>query len=207
MNNIYERSHTRVNSAVVDSVTSSQFRETAKRSLLERLDDSKDDIYVCPVSLAPLTRCERYIGILKLTYFQNPVSGVKYEITPKYSDLTIKDETEKPLWKQSFKEIFNSRFFQTSFISSIYERGYRQNFKNFGFPGVEKEFDEATELFDAVNATTIMDLSCGSGTFSLRCKVKHVFDLHVLMTVISQSIDMATVRLCSPVVPFVLASI
>jgi hypothetical protein len=43
-------------------------------------------------------------------------------------------------------------------------KGYRQNFENFGFPGIEKEFEEANNFFTALNATeVVMDLSCASG--------------------------------------------
>lgn len=48
-------------------------------------------------------------------------------------------------------------------MSGIYERGYRQNFEQLGFPGIEAEFTEAHEFFLENNASTILDLSCGSG--------------------------------------------
>ena len=32
-----------------------------------------------------------------------------------------------------------------------------------GFPGIEKEFSESDSFFRALNASVLMDLSCGSG--------------------------------------------
>jgi hypothetical protein len=32
-----------------------------------------------------------------------------------------------------------------------------------GFPGIDKEFEEAQELFQSVGAKKIVDLSCASG--------------------------------------------
>jgi SAM-dependent methyltransferase len=140
--------------------------ETAniKAKLLNSLDKSNDDVYVCPASLTPLKRSRRIYGLVTTSFFLNPDTQTSYEILPgQYYDLTIKEETEKPIWSQSLRESFNSRFFQTKFISSIYERGYRQNFERAGFPGIDKEYEEAATFFDAANAKTVLDLSCGSG--------------------------------------------
>lgn len=48
-------------------------------------------------------------------------------------------------------------------ISSVYERGYRQNFENAGFPGIDAEFKEVYDLFIGNNSSVILDISCGSG--------------------------------------------
>lgn len=32
-----------------------------------------------------------------------------------------------------------------------------------GFPGVDKEFEEINEFFQAANVESVLDLSCGSG--------------------------------------------
>lgn len=154
----------RLQESAIDEATDVSKRVSVKRMLLNKLYDKTDDIYVCPATLTPLVRCERYIGLSQQKYLYNPTNNIKYDISPRYYDLTIKEEVEKPIWSQSLKESFNSRFFQTKLISSIYERGYRQNFVNFGFPGIDKEYAEATELFDAANAKRILDLSCGSGS-------------------------------------------
>ena len=52
-------------------------------------------------------------------------------------------------------------------VSFAYERGWRDNFKRSGFPGVEVEKDNAMEALgeDAVG-DVIIDCSCGSGLFT-----------------------------------------
>ena len=91
--------------------------------------------------------------------------GTQYAILPhKYYDLTIRQTEQKSFWQLSNRERAGQRFFQTRLIPSIYERGYRQNFENFGFPGIDLEFEEAKNFFVDANATAVvMDLSCGSG--------------------------------------------
>ena len=136
----------------------------AKKKLLQTIDGIKaPDIYIDPSSMSPLTLESRYIGFAEKSYFKSAATGAKYEIKPNYYDFVIANEMYKPFWEKSVVELFTENFFQTHFISSIYERGYRQNFKNFGFPGIEKEYAEATELFATANASTILDISCGSG--------------------------------------------
>ena len=51
-------------------------------------------------------------------------------------------------------------------ISFIYERGWRQNFAQAGFPGPEKEFDMAMNYLAAVKGGTLVDVSCGTGLFT-----------------------------------------
>lgn len=51
-------------------------------------------------------------------------------------------------------------------ISFIYERGWRQNFAQAGFPGPEKEFDQAMDYFRPVLGGTLVDASCGTGLFT-----------------------------------------
>lgn len=155
------------------SLSSSAEIKIIKDKLLNTLDTSLDDIYVCPSSLTSLKRSKRFYGLVTKSFFVNPDTETTYDIIPDgYYDLTIKEETEKPIWSQNLRESFNSRFFQTKFISSIYERGYRQNFERAGFPGIDKEFDEASTFFDAANAKTVLDLSCGSGNININ-KLDH----------------------------------
>ena len=54
----------------------------------------------------------------------------------------------------------SSRFFQNPLLSTIYERGYRQNFQNAGFPGPELESKEAIDFFAPSGEETVVDLSC-----------------------------------------------
>jgi len=55
--------------------------------------------------------------------------------------------------------------FRTPVLSFLYERGWRDGFKQAGFPGIEKEFEMAMEFFQVAREGngTVIDLSCGSG--------------------------------------------
>lgn len=136
-----------------------------KEELLERLDSRRPetDIYACPETLASLSKVTKLIGCVLEEKFVNKESGIKYPIRSGVYDFTVKSSLNKPLWEQTPREIFNTNFFKIPLISAIYERGYRQNFQTAGFPGPEKEFQDAMELFRAANASTVVDLSCGSG--------------------------------------------
>jgi len=141
--------------------------EPVKESLIDIFDSSNvaGDIYACPQSLTTLKKKTRVYGkIVESFFISTQFNNSKYKLYPEYYDLTIKSEVDRPLWDLSSSEKIGQKFFQIPLISYIYERGYRQNFKNFGFPGVEKEFEEADAFFTSLNATGIvMDLSCASG--------------------------------------------
>jgi len=53
--------------------------------------------------------------------------------------------------------------FRTPMVSWMYERGWRNSFKQAGFPGIEKEFELVQEFFEDKANKTVIDLSCGSG--------------------------------------------
>lgn len=135
----------------------------AKETLLAIFDgkDLQGNIYACPESLQPLELVTRFYGLDRQSYFLDRKFGAKYSVTCKYSDFTAKAngvDRSRPSLK------IGQSFFQNPFVSGIYEMGYRQNFENFGFPGIEKEFQEAFEFFIEGNTTSIvLDLSCGSG--------------------------------------------
>jgi SAM-dependent methyltransferase len=127
-----------------------------------------------PVDKGPLREKTRFYGLVKETFLvpESESDKRKYPVTKAFVDLTIPEEVSKPWWEIENRERVSSRFFQNPFISSIYERGYRQNFESAGFPGIDAEFAEASTFFltssEAVDidATTLVDLSCGSGFMS-----------------------------------------
>jgi len=53
--------------------------------------------------------------------------------------------------------------FRTPMVSWMYERGWRNSFKQAGFPGIEREFELVQEFFEDKANKTVIDLSCGSG--------------------------------------------
>lgn len=141
---------------VVESLSMLTPSMPAKQQMMQLLDGDSNDIFVCPESLAPLKQVNRFYGFVQQQYLQSKEdSTTKYSILPgQYIDLTIKKD-------ESFA--IGEKFFQGKLIPALYERGYRKNFENMGFPGIDKEFSEVNEFFMAGEAKTILDLSCGSG--------------------------------------------
>ncbi|GAB2216152.1 hypothetical protein Droror1_Dr00023921 [Drosera rotundifolia] len=79
-----------------------------------------------------------------------------------YLDLTVTAGSEK------YTEIkpAQTELFRSPFVSFLYERGWRQNFRRSGFPGLEDEFKMAQEYFKPAEGGLLVDVSCGSGLFS-----------------------------------------
>ena len=50
-----------------------------------------------------------------------------------------------------------------SWVSAIYERGYRQLFAVAGFPGIDAEAAAAIKYFATQHGSVVVNLSCGSG--------------------------------------------
>jgi len=113
--------------------------EIAKRNLLDAFEkkyDLGESLYVCPESLTTLSRSARSYGLSSSAFYQSTEFPTnQYPIKPQYVDFTIKGEQDKPIWSQSVRERIGQSFFQNPIISGVYERGYRQNFQNAGFPG------------------------------------------------------------------------
>ena len=153
------------------------YYSSKNRLFLNNIDDvendSKNSIFACPKTLNNVKKKTRNYGLCSETFFEEESNEsneikmkYKYKKTPSgeyYIDFTINDEQERPLWDLSIREIVGQRFFQNPIISGIYERGYRQQFQIAGFPGIDKEWKEIEQYFTTMNASTVMDLSCGSG--------------------------------------------
>lgn len=144
----------------------------AKIRLLNLADGKgfREGVLVDPINKQPLKEKTRYFGLVEESYLVSESSNVRYPVKD-FVDLTIPEEVSKPWWQIENRERVSSRFFQNPFISSIYERGYRQNFENAGFPGIDAEFAEASDFFlseanEDTIATILVDLSCGSGFMS-----------------------------------------
>ena len=150
-------------------VTGATCLTTAKQRLIRLFDgaESKGSFpleLVDPQTKGALKIKHRAFGFVEDVFLESK-EGAKYSITRNYIDLTL-EEIKKPFWEISNRERLSSRFFQNSILSSIYERGYRQNFKNAGFPGPEAESAEAISFFQPTGDEIVVDLSCGSGFMS-----------------------------------------
>jgi hypothetical protein len=148
--------HTSRNVISISNELANTEKPSSKESLMHLFEQSSD-LYVCPITLSLLTKKLKLFGLVKEDYFFEPEFKNKYTKKDNiYYDFTIPAEK-----KRKFR--FTQDFFQNPIISSVYERGYRQNFETIGFPGIEKEFEEVKQFFSSVNASTVLDISCGSG--------------------------------------------
>ena len=155
---------------LVDCVNCVQLAASSAKQRLIGLVDGAESRGLFPITLVdPCTRNalklkKRAFGFVEEQFLESE-EGMRYSITPEYIDLTL-DEAKKPFWEISNRERVSSRFFQNPILSTIYERGYRQNFRNAGFPGPEAESREALSWFEPTGKETVVDLSCGSGFMS-----------------------------------------
>jgi len=87
-----------------------------------------------------------------------------------YTDEVYTDLTLEGLPGAEYKERYwgGTEIFRSPLVSWVYERGWRQNFAGFGFPGPDEETRMALEYMQPAWGETVMDLSCGSGLFSRR---------------------------------------
>lgn len=175
--------------------------KSAKSEILSLFGDQEgnDNLYVDPQTLSPLKKVRRVWGVSAEYYFQSvDWEENRYPITSNWIDLTIPAEQNKPIFQASKSELLGQSFFQNPFVSGIYERGYRQNFENIGFPGIDKEFEEALTFFKQYcNASTsiVLDLSCGSGFMSRKFMKSKEFG-RVIAADLSPTMLLETKRRC-----------
>ncbi|KAG6771345.1 hypothetical protein POTOM_022696 [Populus tomentosa] len=123
------------------------------------------DPFACPICYQPLIRKGPTGFNLPAIYrsgFKCNRCNKTYSSKENYLDLTItagmKDYTEvKPV---------RTELFRSPLVSFLYERGWRQNFNQSGFPGPDEEFKMAQEYFKPTEGGLLVDVSCGSGLFS-----------------------------------------
>ncbi|KAJ6741896.1 hypothetical protein OIU85_016025 [Salix viminalis] len=137
------------------------------------------DPFACPICYQPLIRKGPPGFNLPAIYrsgFKCNRCNKTYSSKENYLDLTItagmKDYTEvKPARTELFRYtcITDAVFLTFSgipLVSFLYERGWRQNFNQSGFPGPDEEFKMAQEYFKPAEGGLLVDVSCGSGLFS-----------------------------------------
>ena len=82
-------------------------------------------------------------------------------------------DATSPVYKEQLQP--GSQVFRSPLISFVYERGWRQGFDWAGFPGKDKEFDMLLDLYARTEprarpppgqASSVLDVSCGSGLFT-----------------------------------------
>mmetsp|Transcript_28675 Transcript_28675/g.45152 ORF Transcript_28675/g.45152 Transcript_28675/m.45152 type:complete len:369 (-) Transcript_28675:200-1306(-) len=156
--------------------TGVQTEETAKQKLLNYFKSIKTqgdnellDILACPLSLSPVKHARRVFGPLStsLSFYESIENGLKYPVNPVFIDFVAK---EKPIFEITYNELVQTGTFRSPLTAFLYERGWRQNFNNYGFQGIDNEFDEVSSFFRDLEdrSPTVLDLSCGSGLMTRR---------------------------------------
>lgn len=87
-----------------------------------------------------------------------------FDSANQYLDLTITSGVSQQVYEQ--KQWQGTELFRQPLVSFIYERGWRQNFAGAGFPGPEKEFDQAMAYLQPAEGGVLVDASCGTGLFT-----------------------------------------
>jgi SAM-dependent methyltransferase len=166
----------RINSNNNVMILSSSKSNDIKENLMRSLNDVNNDIYCDPETLSSLSKVTKVYGFKVDKYYNSIDFNTRYPILSNYIDFTIPEEVQKPISTLTVRELIGQNFFQNIFISSIYERGYRQNFEQAGFPGIEKEFIEINSFFIEAKAKIVLDLSCGSGFMTRKLFQSSNFD-------------------------------
>ncbi|XP_026447874.1 uncharacterized methyltransferase At2g41040, chloroplastic-like [Papaver somniferum] len=126
---------------------------------------SRNDSFSCPICFEPLTRKGPPGLNLPAIYrsaFKCQKCNKSYSSKDIYLDLTI------TYGSKNYTESYPTRteLFRNPLVSFLYERGWRQNFSQSGFPGPDEEFKMAQEYFKPAEGGLLVDVSCGSGLFS-----------------------------------------
>jgi SAM-dependent methyltransferase len=127
-----------------------------------------------PISKQPLRREATVLGGVRRSKLTT--DGASYPENAIYSDLLPTASSTKPLTLQELQgelqDVWGSRvqtgLFRSPFTAFLYERGWREGFKNAGFPGIDKEYEEVKEFFAPAAGGTVVDMSCGSGLMTRR---------------------------------------
>ncbi|XP_048318273.2 uncharacterized methyltransferase At2g41040, chloroplastic-like isoform X2 [Ziziphus jujuba] len=118
------------------------------------------ELFACPVCYEPLTR-KGPLGLnLEAIYrsgFKCKKCKKSYSSKEIYLDLTV----TAGLRDYSEDQPTRTELFRSPLVSFLYERGWRQNFSQGGFPGPDEE-----DYFKSVEGGVLVDVSCGSGLFS-----------------------------------------
>ncbi|MCO5580850.1 hypothetical protein L7F22_034723 [Adiantum nelumboides] len=117
-------------------------------------------LLACPICFKPL----QSDGQRSFKRFQCKHCNKMYASNGTYLDLTI------TAGLKDYEEVMqpSTEFFRNPAISFVYERGYRQAFRVFGYPGPDEELKLAKKYLERATGGVLVDLSCASGLFTRR---------------------------------------
>ncbi|CAM6040205.1 unnamed protein product [Sphagnum compactum] len=121
----------------------------------------------CPVCYQPLVQTGRkglHPLVVDASSFRCESCHKPYMSMTGIIDLTISGGA------QDLEEALPSgvALFQNPLLAYVYERGYRDVFDIFNFPGYNEEFKMAQVFLKSAKGGTILDVSCGGGGFTQR---------------------------------------
>ena len=91
--------------------------ESPKERLLSTIDGSVNKLLVSPESLSDLKEINRFYGFAQESYLYDNKYNKKYNILKdKYIDLTIKSETDAPVWSIGFNELIGQLYVRYVYI-------------------------------------------------------------------------------------------
>ena len=105
-----------------------------------------DSVLACPADGSVLASDVSVVGS-QLRKYMTSAAGVRYPVRD-YADLLVSSAQTRGLTSEELVdelvEAWSSRtqtqMFRTPLLAYVYERGWRQNFRNAGFPGIELEY-------------------------------------------------------------------
>lgn len=152
--------------------------DAPKTRLKAAFNQPADAVLACPATKAPLATERSVIGSVERTFKLSTDEGVRYPINTIYADLlpsagradSSAISTQELV--QELRDAWDSRtktqLFRSPLTAFLYERGWREGFKNAGFPGIDAEFAEVDEFFRPAAGGVVVDMSCGSGLMTRR---------------------------------------
>jgi hypothetical protein len=150
-----------------------------------QFNGAEDPVLACPTEKTPLRSGLSSLGVETRRWLENE-QGVRYPVNMLYNDLlpSSADSGSRltpDALRQELIDAWSSRtqtgLFRSPFTAFLYERGWRQGFANAGFPGIEKEYEEAIAFFEPAYGGIAVDMSCGSGC--VNCRAVGCVELHL----------------------------
>ncbi|KAH9546573.1 hypothetical protein CY35_12G103700 [Sphagnum magellanicum] len=147
--------------AVVDSEPASTVNKDTEVST------SDTELLCCPICFEPLIR-KGPAGLNQAAVARSAFFCARcrkgYSTRDVYLDLTLLATAKE------YQEIQRPRteLFRSPLVAFVYERGWRQNFNIYGFPGPDEEVKMAQDFLKPTVGGVLLDVSCGSGLFTRR---------------------------------------
>lgn len=125
------------------------------------------DLLACPICFQPLNR-EGQSGYsqaaIAASRFKCKRCKKAYASNDIYLDLTVTFGAEN--YEETMQP--STEIFRNPLVSFIYERGWRQGFESFGYPGPEEEVKMANEYLKPAVGGVLVDVSCATGVSTRR---------------------------------------